>query len=103
MLELRPSCEHCNKPLPADSTEALICSYECTFCVTCVETLLRANACPNCGGGFVQRPVRPAQEWKAGNFLGNDPASKTFKHRPVNLEAYAKLVAAIAGLPPEKR
>ena len=59
--------------------------------------------CPNCGGGFVQRPVRPAQEWKAGNFLGNDPASKTFKHRPVNLEAYAKLVAAIAGLPPEKR
>ena len=103
MLELRPSCEHCNKSLPADSTEALICSYECTFCVTCVKTVLQANACPNCGGGFVQRPVRPAQEWKAGNFLGNDPASKTFKHRPVNLEAYAKLVAAIANLPPEMR
>ncbi len=86
MLELRPTCEHCNKSLPPDSLEALICSYECTFCVTCLETVLRVNACSNCGGGFVPRPVQPAREWQAGNFLGKDPASKTLKHRPVNLK-----------------
>lgn len=103
MLELRPTCEHCNTSLPPESLEARICSFECTFCATCVETILKANACPNCGGGFVQRPVRPALDWKNGNFLGNDPASKTLKHRPVDLVAYAKLVAAIAELPPEKR
>ena len=51
----------------------------------------------------MQRPVRPAQDWKNGNFLGNDPASKTLKHRPVDLVAYAKLVVAINDLPPEKR
>lgn len=37
MLELRPSCEHCNTPLPPDSTEARICSFECTFCAACVD------------------------------------------------------------------
>ena len=58
MLELRPTCEHCNKALPPHSTDARICSYECTFCATCVDTLL-SNVCPNCGGGFVPRPVRP--------------------------------------------
>jgi uncharacterized protein len=103
MLELRPTCEHCNASLSPDSLEARICSFECTFCANCVETVLKANACPNCGGGFVQRPVRTSQDWKNGNFLGNDPASKTLKHRPVDLVAYAKLVAQINGLPPEKR
>jgi uncharacterized protein len=103
MLELRPTCEHCNTSLPPDSLEARICSYECTFCATCVETVLKSNACPNCGGGFVQRPVRPSQDWKNGNFLGNDPASSKLKHRPVDLAAYAKLVAQITSLPPEKR
>src|SRR5215471_21636566 len=51
MLELRPTCEHCNKPLPPHSTEAMICSFECTFCKSCVENILN-NVCPNCGGGF---------------------------------------------------
>ncbi len=37
MLELRPTCEHCNIPLPPDSREARICSYECTFCAACVD------------------------------------------------------------------
>jgi uncharacterized protein len=55
MLELRPTCEHCNKSLPPDSLEARICTYECTFCVTCVDRVL-GNVCPNCGGGFVPRP-----------------------------------------------
>ncbi len=50
MLELRPTCEHCNTPLPPSSTEAMICSFECTFCQTCVRTVLH-DVCPNCGGG----------------------------------------------------
>ena len=50
MLQLRPTCEHCNRALPPASTEARICSYECTFCATCVDTVLH-NVCPNCGGG----------------------------------------------------
>ncbi|MCE9550432.1 MAG: DUF1272 domain-containing protein [Betaproteobacteria bacterium] len=102
MLELRPTCEHCNKPLPPASTDARICTYECTFCATCVETILK-NTCPNCGGGFVPRPIRPTKNWRNNNFLGADPASTIVKHRPVNSEAHAKLLAEQGGLPPEKR
>jgi hypothetical protein len=102
MLELRPTCEHCNKPLPPDSLEARICSYECTFCADCVDTVLK-NTCPNCGGGFVPRPIRPAQNWKNDNYLGVHPPSTQVKYRPVDLEAHARLLAAQAGLPPEKR
>ncbi|NNF57417.1 MAG: DUF1272 domain-containing protein [Rhodothermaceae bacterium] len=58
MLELRPSCECCDRSLPPASTDAMICSFECTFCRTCVETVLD-HVCPNCGGGFVPRPIRP--------------------------------------------
>jgi len=57
MLELRPTCEHCHRALPPDSTEARICSYECTFCAGCAEGVFR-NACPNCGGELVPRPTR---------------------------------------------
>jgi len=67
MLELRPTCEHCNKALPPASPEARICAYECTFCAACVDDVLH-NVCPNCGGGFVARPVRPAANWKDDNF-----------------------------------
>ena len=102
MLELRPTCEHCNKPLPPDSLEARICTYECTFCATCVDTLL-GNVCPNCGGNFVPRPIRPSKNWKGNNYLDAHPASTKVKHRPVNLEEHAKLLAAQGGLPPEKR
>jgi uncharacterized protein len=102
MLELRPTCEHCNKALPPDSMEARICTYECTFCAACVETRLK-NTCPNCGGGFVPRPVRPSKNWKGDNFLGAHPASTNVKHRPVNLEEHARLLAVQGGLPPERR
>lgn len=102
MLELRPSCEHCNKPLPPASTEARICSYECTFCADCVESVLH-NVCPNCGGGFAPRPVRPARDWKGGNSLANDPASTTVKHRPVDVKAHRKFAAAISGIDPAER
>ena len=102
MLELRPTCEHCNRKLPPDSLEAMICSFECTFCKTCVESLFR-NLCPNCGGGFSSRPIRPAKNWKGDNFLGQYPASASVKHRPVNLDAYQQLAAKIGSLAPEKR
>jgi uncharacterized protein len=102
MLELRPTCEHCNTPLPPDSRDARICTYECTFCATCVDTVL-FNTCPNCGGGFVPRPIRPAKNWKDGNFLGAHPASTKVRHRPLHREAHARLLTAQDGLPPEKR
>ncbi|MBT9501763.1 MAG: DUF1272 domain-containing protein [Burkholderiaceae bacterium] len=102
MLQLRPTCEHCNRALPPDSTEARICSYECTFCTGCVDAVL-GNVCPNCGGGFVPRPVRPAHNWKGNNFLGNDPASTTVKHRPVDAAMHAPFAAAISRIPPEQR
>jgi hypothetical protein len=102
MLELRPTCEHCNKPLPPDSLEARICTYECTFCADCVENVI-GNVCPNCGGGFVPRPIRPRTNWKGDNYLGKDPASTKVKHRPVDAAAHAKFAAPIRVLPPEKR
>src|SRR5262245_5931329 len=64
-LELRPNCEYCNKDLSPDAAEARICTYECTFCAQCVDTVL-FNVCPNCGGGFVPRPIRPAIEHRPG-------------------------------------
>jgi uncharacterized protein len=63
MLQLRPGCECCDRDLPPDSREAMICTFECTFCRTCVETLLKGR-CPNCGGGFERRPVRPVNMLK---------------------------------------
>jgi uncharacterized protein len=102
MLELRPTCENCNKALPPDSTEARICAYECTFCASCVENVL-SNVCPNCGGGFVPRPVRPSRNWNGDNYLGKDPASTRIVYRPVNAEAHALFSAPIKAIPPEKR
>jgi uncharacterized protein len=61
MLELRPNCECCDRDLPPDSQEAVICSFECTFCVGCAEGVLKGR-CPNCGGELVRRPIRPADK-----------------------------------------
>ena len=61
MLELRPSCECCDKALPPAAADAMICTYECTFCRDCVENRLK-GVCPNCGGNFSPRPIRPAAE-----------------------------------------
>jgi uncharacterized protein len=102
MLQLRPTCEHCNKPLPPASTEARICSFECTFCAACVDAVL-GNVCPNCGGGFAPRPIRPARDWKNGNFLGAHPASTTVKHRPVDPAAQAVFAARLRAVPPAQR
>ena len=102
MLELRPICENCARPLPPDAPEAMICSFECTFCAQCVEGVL-GDVCPNCGGGFVPRPVRPVRNWRGDNFLGAFPASTTPRHRPVEPAAHARFAAPIRGIPPRER
>jgi hypothetical protein len=60
MLKLRPNCECCDRDLPADAPDAMICSFECTFCSACAATRLADGRCPNCGGELVRRPIRPA-------------------------------------------
>jgi hypothetical protein len=101
MLELRPICENCALPLPPASTDAMICSFECTFCRACAEML--GNVCPNCAGGFAPRPVRPATNWHGDNFLGVYPASHERRHRPVDLDAHAVLRERIGDLAPDRR
>ncbi|OCC02003.1 hypothetical protein BA190_26185 [Labrys sp. WJW] len=59
MLKLRPNCECCDKDLPPEAREAMICTFECTFCAGCAANVF-AGTCPNCGGDLVRRPVRPA-------------------------------------------
>jgi hypothetical protein len=58
VLELRPNCECCDVDLPPDSPDARICTFECTFCARCVDDVLH-GVCPNCGGTFEPRPIRP--------------------------------------------
>jgi len=102
MLELRPSCENCGKTLPPESTDARICSFECTFCAACVDGVL-ADVCPNCGGGFVPRPIRPVRNWNDDNHLAKYPAGTRVRHRPVDPAAHAKFAAAIRDVPPDMR
>lgn len=75
MLELRPGCECCDRDLPPDSADARICSFECTFCVTCAESKL-GGRCPNCGGELVARPRRPAEK------LAKNPPSERRVWKP---------------------
>ncbi len=75
MLEIRPNCECCNTDLPNESTDARICTFECTFCADCAESKL-ANNCPNCGGELVRRPRRPAEK------LGKYPTSLNRIYKP---------------------
>lgn len=102
MLELRPTCEHCNVALPPASTAARICSFECTFCADCVANVL-GNVCPNCGGGFAPRPIRPSKPWRGSASLVAHPATREVRHRAVDPDAHAALRAAIGDLPPEQR
>ena len=102
MLELRPVCENCGKALPPHATDAMICSFECTYCAACAQHVL-GNVCPNCGGGFERRPIRPAMDWKGGNDIGHYPAVTAPKLRPADLTAHAALVARLGGRKPEER
>ncbi|WP_420318444.1 DUF1272 domain-containing protein [Ekhidna sp.] len=80
MLEIRPTCENCNKSLPPESTDAMICTFECTFCRNCVDLL--SQVCPNCGGGFEQRPIRP------DHLLEKYPPSKNIIYKPVDFKKH---------------
>jgi hypothetical protein len=80
----------------------MICSFECTFCRGCVERVL-ANVCPNCGGGFVPRPIRPATDWNGGAYLGNFPASTDPHHHPVDAARHDELRARVGDRAPEDR
>ena len=102
MLELRPTCENCGTDLPPASTDAMICSFECTFCRDCAIDVL-GNICPNCGGGFSPRPVRPVTNWNDDNTLDVYPASTTKRERPVDLATHAALRARVGTLPPAQR
>ncbi|MBL8590233.1 MAG: DUF1272 domain-containing protein [Methylobacteriaceae bacterium] len=75
MLELRPNCECCGRALAPDSDQAMICSFECTWCADCARLRL-GGRCPNCGGELVRRPIRPADR------LTQFPASTERKVRP---------------------
>ena len=75
MLQLRPGCECCDRDLPADSPDALICSFECTFCRDCAEHKLHGR-CPNCAGELLRRPIRPVAT------LARHPASHARIHKP---------------------
>lgn len=61
-LDLKPNCECCGKALPPEAPDAMICSFECTFCAACVDERLPGGRCPNCGGEMVRRPIRPSPE-----------------------------------------
>jgi uncharacterized protein len=101
-LELRPNCEYCDKDLPPAATDARICTYECTFCADCVERHL-TNVCPNCGGGFMPRPIRPAREWRLGLSLAKRPASTKRVGLSYSREAVAEFARELASIPPERR
>ena len=100
-LELRPNCEGCDKDLAPDAADAMICSYECTWCVDCVERL--QNVCPNCGGGFVPRPIRPAGEWRPGLSLAKRPASTTRVRLEYTWAEVEKFSAQLVSVPPHQR
>ena len=100
-LELRPNCEGCDCDLPPASPEARICSYECTFCAACVANL--ENVCPNCGGGFTTRPIRPAGESRPGLSLAKRPAGTKRYRMDYSWEELAPHIARLRAIPPEAR
>ncbi len=102
MLQLRPNCEYCDKDLPPASMEARICTYECTFCASCVDDVLQ-NVCPNCGGGFVARPIRPITERRPGVSLAHQAASPKRIHSPFSRKEIAAFCGAARDILPRDR
>lgn len=101
-LQLRPNCEYCDRDLAADDPAARICTYECTFCADCVDTKL-SNVCPNCGGGFAPRPIRPRREWRPGLSLVKQPPSADRHHLSYDIKDIADHCARIRHIPPGER
>ncbi len=102
MLEIRPNCELCDCELEPDSPDARICSYECTFCSDCVRHIL-SNVCPNCGGGFVPRPIRPSTERRNGVSLLHHPASNSRVHSPYSHDEIRRFASGVKDIAAEKR
>ena len=102
VLILKPNCEGCDCDLPPDATEAMICSYECTFCLKCVNDLL-SNVCPNCGGGFTRRPVRPQTARREGVSLAHQPASCERVNTSKSVSEIRAFAAEVKDIPPWQR
>lgn len=102
MLDLRPNCEHCRRPLPPEATDAVICSFECTYCTQCVNEFI-GNVCPNCGGNLVSRPIRPKNNLKNGNSLGCFPYNPKVVYNPKDVEAHRDFRKTIEKIPPHDR
>lgn len=102
MLQLRPNCELCDADLPPEALNARICTYECAFCASCVEDRLH-NVCPNCGGGFAPRPVRPMREYRKGTGLSRHPASSARVRSQHGADEIAVFVNAVKDIPPGER
>ncbi len=96
MLEIRPTCENCNKALPNDSDEAMICTFECTYCKDCVENVLH-NVCPNCGGGFEKRPSRPSK------YKEKFPSTKKVTYKPIDKDRFLTILKRFKDVDPRKR
>ena len=96
MLKIKPNCENCGKLLSNESNEAMICTFECTFCRDCVNNILQ-NVCPNCGGGFEKRPTRP------NSLLIKYPASEEFFLKPIDEVVFQNMINQFKNVDPEKR
>jgi len=101
-FELRPNCEYCDVDLPPDATDAMVCSYECTFCWTCVREVL-GNVCPNCGGGFAPRPIRPRTAWRPGLSVADRPPSTQRRHMSYSDAEMTELRRRLEHVAPEDR
>ena len=105
MLELRPNCELCDRDLPPETTDARICSYECTYCAECADRVLE-NVCPTCGGGLQQRPIRPRNAYRLPDIslgLLFHPASTARKHSRWSPDEIAAMTVRLKSVPPEER
>jgi hypothetical protein len=102
MLELRPNCELCDKDLAPTAKDAFICTYECTFCQECVDSILM-NVCPNCGGNFCPRPIRPAKAYRKGLSLNHQPSSSKRVHTAFSKAEIIEFSNVIKHLEPYQR
>jgi len=96
MIEIRTNCENCNTPLPPNSEEAMICAFECTFCKECVESILQ-NVCPNCGGGFENRPILRKK------YLSKYPPLEKPVFKPINKIKFQKVLEKLKNVKPSER
>ena len=96
MLEIRPNCEHCNKDLPNTSSEAMICSFECTYCKKCAIEIFK-NVCPSCSGNFVERPIRPSI------MVEKYPVSTKRIYKPKDLDKIEILIQKNKSIHPSER